>query len=79
MDPILLEATLRESKDSSRHWDHLEREMVTWKAPRTRRRHSWTMGFNIWLGSRLVLLGERLRGTTPLAQPEQLADSSGMH
>lgn len=77
MDPILLDATLRESEQSSRHRDHLEREMVTWKAPR--RRHSWSMDLNIWVGSRLVLPGERLRGAPQLAQTEELANFSGMH
>lgn len=79
MDPILLEATLRESQASSQHWDHLEREMVAGKAPRSHGAHAWTMVARSQLGSWLVLLGQRIGGATPLPRTDASTDSANAH
>ncbi len=76
MDPNFLHATLLSYQVSQkkREW-HLEREMVVYKPVNTESRRSWAMAVRRWTGTTLVLLGERLRGTSAFAHPEGLADS----
>jgi hypothetical protein len=83
VDPNLVHATtadyLATSRRRDRHPLHLEREMVVYKPANARLRHAWAMALRRRSGAGLILLGERLQGTTPRAHPDLLAEPASTH